>query len=288
MFRKRLIVAIGSLCLVITLLMGNVVLAEDQRLTFDDLVNMSHEELAGVSQVVLQDALQGFYESGEKEWCQHEENDIRRLMEQWSVNQEQVTRVQIGEKPYESTRVSNLQVGWSTTVSWAEDGDSDYSGWGSFSHDENYSGTLTESYAAAWVVGQVNSWCRTGHMFYVGGSGSAFYRIDMDCAWMCASEFGGTNTLELYVEEWRGGNYYTQSFSIDSHVHALFGYHSDSFEYSTPSYIQLYAGGIYRISLKVETSALAVSGASIADCMHEDSEVDLGASWDYLHLECVS
>lgn len=158
-----------------------------------------------------------------------------------------------------------------------------YSGWGIWDADTNYSGELTESYATVAALGGSSAWARTGHTFVVGGSGNGYYRIDMDCSWLCGSVNWGTNTLTLFVEERRDSNYSSQSFTIDQYS-ALAYNHSGDFDYSTPTNIRLYAGATYRISLKVETQASTLASAAGADCLTDSYR----ATWDYLHLEYSS
>ena len=283
MFTRRLITVLGSLVIISTLLTGSAISAASEELTIEDLIKMTDKELADVPQDTIVDILQNLYESGEKEWSQYDEKDLQRIIDQYLSNERAITLETIPKLPPGSSRASSFDIGWSITVSWAEDGDKDTSGWGFYEADADYnvSSERGEAYVTVALLGSASAWARTGHSFNVGGSGHGYYRIDMDSEWICSSLMWGTNTLSLFFEEWVDGDYSSTKFEIDSYSSGIGGEYDESYEYSTPSYVRLEAGGTYRISLLVETQASTVGFAAGADCMTSY----YGSIWDYLHLE---
>lgn len=292
MLKKRLFTILSGLVIVAALFAvpGNAVFADsgmssvDQILTIEDLIKMSDKELSEVPQTTLIQILNNLAASDEKVIQKYAEQDLQRLADQYLSNENFLILKDIAQNQPVQTRASSIDIGWSISVSWAEDGDGGESGWGAWGAEYNYSGTLTESQAWVAGLGGSSSWARTGHTFNMGGSGSGFYRIDMNCAWGCGSTNWGTNTLTLLFEEWRNGGYTQYEFpAIDSYS-ALAWSHEGVFNYSAPTYVQLYAGATYRISLKVTTQASTILSAAGADCMYGN----YGAGWDYLHLQYLA
>jgi len=282
MLKKNLALSIVIVAAMLVPIGGNTSPASDCNISIESLIAMPDAKLIKLPQETLQAVLDNA--SKERVLKSYKLKDLRRITDQYSLNAYQNMVDEIGSKPPDLLRASSLAVGSSASVSLANDGDCGYAHWGVCGLDCDYNGEIGE--ARIWAgpgYGSADAWAMTGHTFCMTGQGYGFYKIKMNCEWACGSLSSGNNILSLWVEEWRGGNYDQYSFLIDEYS-SFYGYHSDSFEHSIPSYVMLYADATYRFSLHVLTTGTAFLFDVVeADCMAGDLE----ACWDYLSLEYV-
>lgn len=280
MFKKNFTLAIVLIAAMLAPVGDKIALAYDYQISIEDLIAMPDTELTKLPQETLRVVLDNATKEGVLE--NYKLKDLQRITGQYSLNAYQDMVDEIESRLPDLQTASSLPIGWSCSLGWANDGDCGYAHWGVCGLDCDYNGEIGE--AQIWAgpgYGSADAWARTGHTFYMTGQGYGFYKIKMNCEWSCGSLSNGANILSLWVEEWRDGNYDQYSFPIDEYC-SFYGYHSDSFEYSSPSYVMLHSDATYRFSLHVLTTGTAfLLDVVEADCMTGDLE----ACWDYLSLE---
>jgi hypothetical protein len=257
----------------------------ESQITIDDLIKMTDKELTEVPQDTIRSVLDSLFNEGEKAINRYSEKDLLRITEQSVSNQIENAINSISDIPPTTNRDTGLEIGWSVTVDWAEDGGGGTSGWGTKSYDYDINENESESLVGCVLYGDPTAWAWRSHDFVVTGTGYGLYRIDIgDISWKC-SALMGTCKLKLVVEEWSNGEFVViNQYDMDEYS-SPFGYsYYKYFDYSISSAIPLYAGTTYRISIWAFTTANTIAGAAGADIMSDY----FGSWWDTMHLEYIS
>lgn len=283
MFKIKIALIIASFIIAATLFTGSTVSATNQKLSIEDLINMSNEQLAQVPQTIIRDVLDDIFKSGEEEVKKYDEADLQRVVNQSYSNQIRDAIDSIALTPPEQGRDTGLVIGGSLTVDWAEAGGGGSSGFGIKDYAYDIDSNEQEAMVAITVYGDPTAYAWTGHDFNVSGSGYGLYRVDIDNArWGC-TVLMGTCTLKLVIDEWRNGVHSSNEFEMDEYSAALGSTYSNSFDYSTPYSIPMYAGATYRVSIMVLTTCNTFLGVAGADCMLDY----FGSWWDSIHLQYI-
>lgn len=251
----------------------------EQRLTFEDLVEMSDSELARVPMDIIQGILDQVYKEGRDNF-KYELEDLKRIEAQQSQNQSRAMFDEMAATVPNTTLNSDLEIGWSITVYNAEIGEYGTSGFGLLDSNVDLDTNTGEAYTATIVWGNPYAYAWSGHSFDISGSGYGLYRIDIDASWVCTSINYGVNRLSLVVEQIGGSS---ATYIIDEYSALAGNEHARQFDYSAPYYVPLYAGNTYRVSLLLESDT-DNWGEALADCMSGYYR----SWWDTIHLEYIS